>query len=302
MKKGYEVHGVVRRVALEDQRHRLWRINHIIKKIKLHSASMESYASLFNIINRIQPNEIYHLAAQSYVDYSFQDDFSTLSTNIGGTHHMLSSIKEISKDSKFYFAGTSEMFGKVTSTPQNEETPFYPRSPYGISKVAGYQLTRNYREAYGLHASSGILFNHESERRGYEFVTRKISVGVAKIKLKLQKFLELGNLNAERDWGYAPEYVEAMWLILQNDHPDDYVVATGKTHSVKNFVKTAFECVDLNYEKYVKINKDFFRPSEVDLLIGDSSKIKKICGWTPKISFDELVKKMVINDYNNLKK
>ena len=302
MSKGYEVHGVVRRVALEDQRHRLWRINHVIKKIKLHSASMESYASLFNIINRIQPNEIYHLAAQSYVDYSFQDDFSTLSTNIGGTHHMLSSIKETSKDSKFYFAGTSEMFGKVTSTPQNEETPFYPRSPYGISKVAGYQLTRNYREAYGLHASSGILFNHESERRGYEFVTRKISVGVAKIKLKLQKFLELGNLNAERDWGYAPEYVEAMWLILQNDHPDDYVVATGKTNSVKNFVKTAFECVDLNYEKYVKINKEFFRPSEVDLLIGDSSKIKKVCGWTPKISFDELVKKMVINDYNNLKK
>lgn len=263
---------------------------------------MESYASLFNIINRIQPNEIYHLAAQSYVDYSFQDDFSTLSTNIGGTHHMLSSIKETSKDSKFYFAGTSEMFGKVSSTPQNEKTPFYPRSPYGISKVAGYQLTRNYREAYGLHASSGILFNHESERRGYEFVTRKISVGVAKIKLKLQKFLELGNLDAERDWGYAPEYVKAMWLILQNDHPDDYVVATGKTNSVKNFVKTAFECVDLDYEKYVKINKDFFRPSEVDLLIGDSSKIKKVCGWAPKINFDELVKKMVINDYNNLKK
>ena len=291
MKKGYEVHGVVRRVALEDQRHRLWRINHIIKKIKLHSASMESYASLFNIINRIQPNEIYHLAAQSYVDYSFQDDFSTLSTNIGGTHHMLSSIKETSKDSKFYFAGTSEMFGKVTSTPQNEETPFYPRSPYGISKVAGYQLTRNYREAYGLHASSGILFNHESERRGYEFVTRKISVGVAKIKLKLQKFLELGNLNAERDWGYAPEYVEAMWLILQNDHPDDYVVATGKTHSVKNFVKTAFECVDLNYEKYVKINKDFFRPSEVDLLIGDSSKIKN--------HFTKLSNYLLINKFSH---
>ena len=301
LQKGYEVHGLVRRVALETQTHRLWRIKHIIKKIHLHSASMESYASIFNIIYKVKPDEVYHLAAQSYVSYSFEDEFSTLSTNISGTHYILSAIKETGVKTKFYFAGSSEMFGKVAEVPQNEETKFHPRSPYGISKVAGFELTRNYREAYNLHASSGILFNHESERRGFEFVTRKISIGVAKIKLGIENCIELGNLDAQRDWGYAPEYVEAMWLMLQQKEPDDYVVGSGKTHSVKEFVKLAFESLDLDYQKYIKINKNFYRPSEVDLLKGDCTKIKDIIGWEPKTSFENLVHKMVIFDYDQLK-
>ena len=301
LQKGYEVHGLVRRVALETQTHRLWRIKHIIKKIHLHSASMESYASIFNIIYKVKPDEVYHLAAQSYVSYSFEDEFSTLSTNISGTHYILSAIKETGVKTKFYFAGSSEMFGKTTQVPQNEETKFHPRSPYGISKVAGFELTRNYREAYNLHASSGILFNHESERRGFEFVTRKISIGAAKIKLGIENCIELGNLDAQRDWGYAPEYVEAMWLMLQQKEPDDYVVGSGKTHSVKEFVKLAFESLDLDYQKYIKINKNFYRPSEVDLLKGDYTKIKDIIGWKPKTSFENLIHKMVIFDYDQLK-
>ena len=301
LQKGYEVHGLVRRVAVETRAHRLWRIQHLIKKIHLHATSMESYAGIFNIIYKIQPNEVYHLAAQSYVSYSFEDEFSTLSTNIGGTHYILSAIKETGIKTKFYFAGSSEMFGKATTVPQNEETKFHPRSPYGISKVAGFELTRNYREAYNLHASSGILFNHESERRGFEFVTRKISIGVAKIKLGIENFLELGNLDAKRDWGYAPEYVEAMWLMLQQKEPDDYVVGSGKTHSVKEFVKYAFETVSLDYQKYVKINKNFYRPSEVDLLQSDYTKIKNKVGWKPKTSFEDLILKMVTFDYNRLK-
>jgi len=301
LQKGYEVHGLVRRVALETQTHRLWRIKHIIKKIHLHSASMESYASIFNIIYKVKPDEVYHLAAQSYVSYSFEDEFSTLSTNINGTHYILSAIKETGVKTKFYFAGSSEMFGKTTQAPQNEETKFHPRSPYGISKVAGFELTRNYREAYNLHASSGILFNHESERRGFEFVTRKISIGAAKIKLGIENCIELGNLDAQRDWGYAPEYVEAMWLMLQQKEPDDYVVGSGKTHSVKEFVKLAFESLDLDYQKYIKINKNFYRPSEVDLLKSDCTKIKDIIGWEPKTSFENLVHKMVIFDYDQLK-
>ena len=301
LQKGYEVHGLVRRVALETQTHRLWRIKHIIKKIHLHSASMESYASIFNIIYKVKPDEVYHLAAQSYVSYSFEEEFSTLSTNINGTHYILSAIKETGVKTRFYFAGSSEMFGKVTTGPQNEKTKFHPRSPYGISKVAGFELTRNYREAYNLHASSGILFNHESERRGFEFVTRKISTGVAKIKLGIEICIELGNLDAQRDWGYAPEYVEAMWLMLQQKEPDDYVVGSGKTHSVKEFVKYAFETVNLDYQKYVKINKNFYRPSEVDLLQSDYTKIKNKVGWKPKTSFEDLISKMVKFDYKRLK-
>ena len=227
LEKGYEVHGLIRRVALENKTFRLWRIKHLLSKITLHSASMESYASIFNIIKSLQPQEVYHLAAQSYVDYSFEDEFSTFNININGTHYVLSAIKESSPKSRFYFAGSSEMFGKAKNTPQNEETPFHPRSAYGISKVAGFDLTRNYREAYDIHASSGILFNHESKRRGYEFVTRKISIAVAKIKLGMIKFVELGNLDAERDWGHAKDYVEAMWLMLQQDKPDNFVILSG---------------------------------------------------------------------------
>tara|TARA_B100000674_G_C37947282_1_gene965515 strand:+ start:767 stop:1744 length:978 start_codon:yes stop_codon:yes gene_type:complete len=301
LKKNYDVHGIVRRVAIQNPEQRMWRINHLIKKIKLHAGTMESYASIFKVFNDVKPHEFYHLAAQSYVDYSFQDEFSTLSSNVSSTHYCLSCIRESNIKTRFYFAGSSEMFGKVRETPQNEETPFHPRSSYGISKVAGFELTRNYREAYGMHASTGILFNHESERRGYEFVTRKISQGVAKIKLKKQKILELGNLDAKRDWGYAPEYCEAMWLMLQQKKPDDYVVGTGQTYSIKEFTKKAFEVLDLDYQKFVKINKIFFRPSEVDLLVADSSKIKNKIGWESKTNLDGLINKMVINDYNTLK-
>ena len=302
LKKGYEVHGIVRRVAIENPDHRLWRIKKIQKKIHLHSGTMESYANIFKILNKVKPNEFYHLAAQSYVDYSFEDQFSTLSSNISSTHYCLSAIKESGLKTKFYFAGSSEMFGKVKQTPQNEETPFHPRSPYGISKVAGFDLTRNFRESYGIHASTGILFNHESERRGYEFVTRKITQAVSLIKLKKLKYLELGNLEAKRDWGYAPEYIQAMWLMLQQKKPNDYVVGTGKTYSIKYFAENAFNTLGLDFQKYIKINKKFFRPAEVDLLVADSSKIKSAIGWKAKTNINKLIEKMVINDFNLIKK
>ena len=302
LKKGYEVHGIVRRVAIENPDHRLWRIKKILKKIHIHSGTMESYANIFKILNKVKPNEFYHLAAQSYVDYSFEDQFSTLSSNISSTHYCLSAIKESGLKTKFYFAGSSEMFGKVKQTPQNEETPFHPRSPYGISKVAGFDLTRNFRESYGIHASTGILFNHESERRGYEFVTRKITQAVSLIKLKKLKYLELGNLEAKRDWGYAPEYIQAMWLMLQQKKPDDYVVGTGKTYSIKYFAENAFNTLGLDFQKYIKINKKFFRPAEVDLLVADSSKIKSEIGWKAKTNINKLIEKMVINDFNLIKK
>ncbi|MBH90726.1 MAG: GDP-mannose 4,6-dehydratase [Candidatus Marinimicrobia bacterium] len=302
IKKKYKVHGIIRRVALEDKTHRLWRLQNILKKISLHSASLESYASIVKIIQKIKPTEVYHLAAQSYVDYSFKDEFSTLNTNINGTHYVLSAIKEFSPKSKFYFAGSSEMFGKVRSTPQNEKTAFYPRSAYGISKVTGYDLTRNYREAYNLHCSTGILFNHESPRRGFEFVTRKISHGVARIKCGLQRELKLGNLDAKRDWGHARDYVEAMWLMLQKRKPDDFVIATNQQHSVREFARQAFSIVGLDYKKFVKIDKDLYRPAEVQTLLGDYSKAKKILKWKPKVSFKDLVKDMVISDLNFVRK
>src|SRR5436190_583998 len=234
--KGYEVHGIVRRVALEDPEHRLQRIREILGKVRLHPASLESYPSLYKVVATVQPDEVYHLAAQSFVSYSFEYELSTINTNINGTHYMLSCVHEVSPRARLYFAASSEMFGEVPISPQNENTPLHPRSAYGISKVAGYHLTRNYREAYKLHASSGILFNHESPRRGKEFVTRKISSHVARIKLGLTKQLSLGNLDAQRDWGHAKDYVVAMWTMLQQDSPDDYVIASGETHSVHEFL------------------------------------------------------------------
>ena len=294
--KGYKVHGIVRRVALEDETHRLWRIRKILNDVTLHSASLESYASLYNIVHKIKPDELYHLAAQSYVTYSFEDEFSTLNTNINGTHHMLSAVKEFRKNLKFYFAGSSEMFGKVKQIPQDENTPFYPRSAYGISKTAGYYLTRNYREAYKLHASAGILFNHESPRRGFEFVTRKISSAVARIKKGLQKKLKLGNIKSKRDWGHAQDYVKAMWSMLQQEKPGDYVVGTGVEHSVEDFAKKAFAHVGLNYKDYVIIDNNLIRPTEVDTLLANYSKAKKILKWEPKVSFDDLVIGMVESD------
>jgi len=300
IKKGYKVHGIVRRVALEDPEHRLWRLKDIIDKIVLHSGTLESCASLFNIVEHVQPDECYHLGAQSFVSYSFEDEFSTINTNINGTHYMLSALKNRASICRFYFAASSEMFGMVREIPQNEDTPFYPRSPYGISKVAGFDLARNYREAYKIFACSGILFNHESPMRGYEFVTRKISNGVAKIKAGLSKELRLGNLEARRDWGFAGDYVEAMYLILQQDVPDDYVIATGQTHTVKEFVEIAFSYVGLDWKDYVKKDESLYRPAEVHELRGDFSNAMKKLNWQPKVDFKSLVKMMVDEDLKKI--
>lgn len=300
LEKGYEVHGIVRRVALEDPEHRLWRIRHILDKVNLHSASLESYASIFKVVEEVKPVECYHLAAQSFVSYSFEDEFSTINTNVNGAHFVLSAIKENAPKCRFYFAASSEMFGHAKETPQGENTPFHPRSPYGISKVAGFHLTQNYREAYHIFALSGILFNHESPRRGFEFVTRKITSGVAEIKLGLKKELRLGNLEAKRDWGFAGDYVQAMWLMLQQDKPDDYVIATGETHTVKEFVGLAFSYVNLDWHDYVTIDKGFYRPAEIHILEGDYAKAKKKLGWEPKIKFEQLVKMMVDADLERM--
>jgi len=301
LQNDYEVHGIVRRVALEDPGHHFGRIKHILDKINLHAASLESYPSLFKVATQVRPDECYHLAAQSFVSYSFEDEFSTIHTNIDGTHYMLAAIKESVPKCKFYFAGSSEMFGKVRETPQTELTPFHPRSPYGISKVAGFELTRNYREAYGMFASNGILFNHESPRRGYEFVTRKITNAVAEIKFGLAKELKLGNLEAKRDWGFAGDYIKAMWLMLQHKQPDDFVVATGETYSVQEFVELAFEYAGLNWKNHVVIDKNLYRPAEVNLLKGDYSKAKRELGWAPQVKFKDLVRMMVESDINNIK-
>ena len=296
LEKGYEVHGIVRRVAIEDPRHRLWRIRHIQDRLRLHAACLESYASIFAVVEKVKPDECYHLAAQSFVSYSFEDEFSTLETNIQGTQHVLAALHRLRPECRFYFAGSSEMFGKVAEVPQTEDTRFHPRSPYGISKVTGYELTRNYREAYHMHASSGILFNHESPRRGYEFVTRKITSGVARIACGSKEKIRLGNLEARRDWGFAGDYVRAMWLMQQQPEPDDYVVATGETHSVREFLVEAFDRVNLPWEEHVETDPEFYRPAEVELLIGNAAKAKQVLAWEPNIRFKELVDMMVDAD------
>jgi GDPmannose 4,6-dehydratase len=294
--KGYEVHGVVRRVAIEDPEHRLARLDTIREQIKLHAASLESYASIHQVVANVMPDECYHLAAQSFVSYSFDDEFSTLNANINGTHYLLAAARNIVPRCRFYFAGSSEMFGKADEVPQTERTRFHPRSTYGISKVAGFELTRNYREAYGMHASSGIMFNHESPRRGFEFVTRKITSGVARIAAGKSKELRLGNLDAKRDWGHAREYVQAMWLMLQQPEPDDYVVATGQTHTVREFAELAFAQAGLDYRAYVMPDADLFRPAEVNILQGDASKARQKLGWENRIGFEALVREMVESD------
>lgn len=298
--KGYEVHGIVRRVALEDPDHRLARLASVRDRIILHAASLESHASIYQAVGAAAPDECYHLAAQSFVSYSFDDEFSTLNANINGTHFLLAAIKNLAPHCRFYFAGSSEMFGKAEQVPQNERTPFHPRSTYGISKVCGFELTRNYREAYNLHASSGLLFNHESPRRGFEFVTRKITSGVARILAGKSNQLKLGNLDAKRDWGHAREYVHAMWLMLQQPEPDDYVIATGETHSVREFVETAFERAGLDYKKYIASDPDLFRPAEVNILLGDATKAQNKLGWTPQIGFHDLVWEMVDADCRSI--
>jgi GDPmannose 4,6-dehydratase len=293
---GYEVHGLVRRVAIEEPERRLARIVPIVDRVHLHAASLESYPSIFRVMSQHDFDECYHLAAQSFVAESFADGFSTMSTNIDGTHFVLAALREMRPKCKFYFAGSSEMFGKVVETPQREITPFHPRSPYGISKVAGFHLTVNYREAYGMFCCSGILFNHESPRRGFEFVTRKITSGVARIKFGLANEVSLGNLDAKRDWGHAADYVRAMHLMLQQSEPDDYVVATGESHTVREVCELAFAEAGLDYKDHVRVDQRFYRPAEVDILMGDATKARRALGWKPQYSFPELVREMVRSD------
>jgi GDPmannose 4,6-dehydratase len=301
LEKGYEVHGIVRRVAIEDPEHRLWRLLPFKDRLRLHAASLESFPSIFRVFQDVKPQECYHLAAQSFVAYSFEDEFSTLNTNINGTHYVLAALKDATPDCRFYFAASSEMFGKVAEVPQTEQTRFHPRSAYGISKVAGFDLTRNYREAYGIKAWSGILYNHESPRRGFEFVTRKITSHVAKIKLGLAKEVHLGNLDARRDWGHAREYVRAMWMMLQQDEPDDYVVATGEQHTVREFAEAAFSYAGLDYRNHVVLDPQLLRPAEVELLLGDATKAKKKLGWSCQVKFRELAEEVVEGDLQLLK-
>jgi GDPmannose 4,6-dehydratase len=298
--KGYEVHGTIRRVAIEDPEHRLWRLRHILDKLILHAASLESFASIFKVLNTVCPDEIYHLAAQSFVSYSFEDEFSTISTNINGTHYVLAAMKDGVPHSRFYFAASSEMFGNATETPQNEGTSFHPRSAYGISKAAGFHLTTNYRQAYDLYAVSGICFNHESPRRGFEFVTRKVTNAVARIKLGLAKELVLGNLDAKRDWGYAGDYVKAMWLMLQQKEPDDYVIATGESRSVRQLVETAFRCAGLDWRHYMSIDRRLYRPGEIYELRGDPAKAKHKLGWQPTVTFERLIQMMLDYEIDSL--
>jgi len=310
IKKGYEVYGLERRKALEDQS--VKRKNDAI----IIPGDITNYSSVFSAVGKVIPDEIYHLAAQSDVGYSFEDRFQTLSTNIDGTLNVLEAMKFLVPKSKLYFAGSSEMFGKAQEIPQTEKTPFHPRSPYGISKCAGFYLCQNHREAHDLFICNGILFNHEGPRRGKEFVTRKVSDLVAKIILGSQDCLEVGNIDSKRDWGYAGDYVKAMWLMLQKDKPEDYVIGTGETHSVREFIEEAFKVIEMpikwegngleevgkhNNATVVRINPKFYRPAEVDFLLADPSKAKEELGWKAKTTFKELVKMMVKSDIRKLK-
>jgi len=301
--KGYEVHGIIRRASTFNTE----RLEHLYQdahlrgvRLFLHYGDLSDSVNLVKLLHELKPDELYHLGAQSHVRVSFDIPEYTADITGVGTIRILEAIRETGARLRFYQASSSEMFGKVTEIPQRETTPFHPRSPYGVAKVFSYWATVNYRESYDMHASNGILFNHESPRRGETFVTRKITRAVAYIKAGLQEKLYLGNLDAKRDWGYAKEYVEAMWLMLQQDKPDDYVIATGETHSVKEFCEEAFGCAGLDWNKYVEIDNRYFRPAEVDILIGDSSKAKKILGWKPKTTFKQLVHLMVDADMRNL--
>ena len=298
LEKNYEVYGMVRRSSME----RFDRIDHIKDKIEIKQADLLDQFSITKLIDEIRPHEIYNLAAMSFVPTSWNQPVLTAEFTAIGVTRMLEAIRYVDPKIKFYQASSSEMFGKVKEIPQTEETPFHPRSPYGVAKVYGHWITINYRESYDIFGCSGILFNHESPRRGIEFVTRKISYNAVKIKLGLSKELGLGNLDAKRDWGFAGDYVKAMWLMLQQDKPDDFIISTGKTHSVRDLVDIAFSHLDLDYKKYVKKDKRFFRPAEVDLLIGDHSKAKNELNWEPEVSFEELVKMMVDADMELLKK
>ncbi|MGQ9612567.1 MAG: GDP-mannose 4,6-dehydratase [Chloroflexus sp.] len=295
--RGYEVIGMVRRSSTVN----FERIRHIQDKITLVSGDLLDEVSLIHILREHRPHEVYNLAAQSFVQTSWPQPVFTGETTALGVTRLLDAVRIVDPEIRFYQASSSEMFGKVVEVPQKETTPFYPRSPYGVAKVYGHWITVNYRESYGMHATSGILFNHESPRRGLEFVTRKISHGVARIKLGFDEELRLGNLEARRDWGFAGDYVEAMWLMLQQDRPEDYVIATGETHSVREFCELAFGYVGLDYRDYVVIDQRFMRPAEVDLLIGDASKARQKLGWQPRTTFPELVQMMVEADLQLVK-
>lgn len=303
IRKGYKVHGIIRRTSTVSTS----RLDHFYQdphcpnlQLRLHYGDLSDGNSLRCILDEVRPDEVYNLAAQSHVRVSFDLPVQTVDIDALGTLRLLEAIRELEKRTgrsiRFYQASSSEMFGKVVHGLQSESTPFYPRSPYGVAKVFAYWITNNYREAYGIHASNGILFNHESPRRGETFVTRKITQAVARIKLGLQEKLYLGNIDAKRDWGFAGDYVEAMWLMLQQDQPDDYVIATGETHSVREFLEIAFSYLDLDYRRFVEIDPRFFRPTEVDLLLGDSTKARRTLGWMPKVGFEELVHMMVDAD------
>jgi GDPmannose 4,6-dehydratase len=292
LEKGYEVHGLVRRSSSFNT----WRIDHIRGGLKLHYGDLVDQNSLVRTLEGVGPDEIYNLAAQSHVKVSFEMPEYTTDVTAMGVLRVLDAVRELGLKTRVYQAGSSEMFGLVQQTPQSETTPFYPRSPYGVAKVFGHWTAVNYRESYGVHVSNGILFNHESPRRGENFVTRKITMGLAAIKKGKAKQLRLGNLDAKRDWGYAKDFVEAMWLILQRDQPDDYVVATGETHSVREFLEEAFGYAGLDWQQYVVVDPKYFRPAEVDFLLGDPRKAQTVLGWKPRVSFEELVRLMVDAD------
>lgn len=298
VKKKYIVYGITN----PKSKNKLNIINSIKGKIIIKKLDLNNYKIIATLIKRIKPTEFYHLAAQSLINFKFEDEFFKLNPNINGTHYILSAIKEYSKKTKFYFAASSELFGNAEKSPQNENSKFNPRSAYGISKVAGFHLTKNYREAYNLFSCSGILFNHESPLRNENFVSRKITSSIARIIFKKQKSLTLGSINSKRDWGYAEDYVEAMWKMLQQKKPQDFVIGTGKIHSVKDFVKIAFDYVGLDYKKYVKFDKKFMRPKDNIILKADFKKAKKILNWSPKTNFKQLVHKMVDFDIRQLKK
>jgi len=294
LNKGYKVYGIARRTSTPI----LWRIEHILDKIELISADICDLASLIDVFKQVKPDEVYHLAAMSFVKTSWEQPLYTSDCTGLGTTRILEAARNVSPNAKIYNAASSEMFGKVVESPQNENTPFHPRSPYGVAKAYGYYMTRVYRESYNMFCCSGILFNHESERRGIEFVTRKITDSVARIKLGLLDKLKLGNLDAKRDWGYAKDYVRAMYMMLQNDKPVDYVVATGETHTVREFCALAFEHVGLDYRNYTTFDPQFSRPADVEILQGDYTKIRTELGWKPEVSFKELIQIMVDADLN----
>ncbi len=296
--KGYRVVGMVRRSSAPN----LWRIEHLLDRIELRPADLLDQLSIVRLVDEVRPDELYNLAAMSFVPASWDTPLLTGEFNSQGVTRVLEAIRQVKPDTRFYQASSSEMYGKVRAVPQSEETPFHPRSPYGVSKVFGHYITVNYRESYGMFACSGILFNHESPRRGLEFVTRKVTDGVARIKLGLADSLPLGNLDARRDWGFAGDYVKAMWLMLQQSTPDDYVVATGETHPVRELVEIAFGHVGLDWEKYVRVDPRFLRPAEVDLLIGDPTKARTKLGWTQDVDFRGLVTMMVDADVARLER